>query len=95
MNLTIATGSESLCIEQSELQRWLRANRSRLEHRRGDQLLLSYEDLKPLGIHYSRMTLWRRMKDGTFPKAIKLGGNRIAWRKDELLAWLDALERVG
>jgi predicted DNA-binding transcriptional regulator AlpA len=59
------------------------------------RLLLSYEDLKEFGITYSRMTLWRRMKDQTFPKAVRLGGNRIAWRRDEILAFIDGLERSG
>jgi predicted DNA-binding transcriptional regulator AlpA len=59
------------------------------------RVLLSYEDLKAFGITYSRMTLWRRQKDGTFPKAVRLGGNRIAWRRDEILAFIDGLERSG
>ena len=63
-------------------------------HKLLPQVLLSLKDLKAFGINYSRMTLYRRMKDGPFPKAVRIGGNRIAWRKDELLAWLDGLKRV-
>ena len=39
-----------------------------------------------LGI--SRATFWRRVKDGTFPKPIRIGG-ATRWRRDELLAALD------
>jgi predicted DNA-binding transcriptional regulator AlpA len=59
-----------------------------------DRLLLSFEDLKTLGITYSRMTLWRRMKAGTFPLAVKLGKNRRCWRRDEIVAFIEGLDRV-
>jgi predicted DNA-binding transcriptional regulator AlpA len=59
-----------------------------------DRLLLSYDDLKALGIPYSRVHLGRRMKEGTFPKAVRLGGNRIAWRRDEVMAFIEALPVV-
>lgn len=42
-----------------------------------------------LGI--SRATFWRRVKDGTFPAPIRIGG-ATRWRRDELLA---ALERAA
>jgi predicted DNA-binding transcriptional regulator AlpA len=57
------------------------------------RLLLTYDELKALGIPYSRMTLWRRMRDGTFPAAVRLGGNRICWRRCEIEAWIESLER--
>jgi predicted DNA-binding transcriptional regulator AlpA len=57
------------------------------------RLLLSYDDLRALGINYGRMTLWRRMRAGTFPAAVKLGGNRIAWRRCEIVAWIDSLKK--
>lgn len=41
-----------------------------------------------LGI--SRATFWRRVKDGTLPKPIRLGGS-TRWRRDALLAALDRL----
>jgi prophage regulatory protein len=59
-----------------------------------DDLLLGYEDLKAFGITYSRMQLGRRMKAGTFPKALRLGGNRIVWLRSEILAWLASRDRV-
>lgn len=38
----------------------------------------------------SRATVYRRVKDGTFPKPIKIGENRVVWRYEDLEAWLAA-----
>lgn len=38
----------------------------------------------------SRATFWRRVKDGTFPKPIRLGG-ATRWRRESLLAVVDDL----
>jgi prophage regulatory protein len=45
-------------------------------------------------IPYSRATIYRRVHAGTFPRPVKLGPSRIAWREDEVLAWLDAQPRA-
>ena len=60
-----------------------------------DRLLLSREDLKALGIPYSKSQLYRRMKEGSFPRAVKLGGSRIAWRRDKIVAWINALKTAA
>ncbi len=36
----------------------------------------------------SRATVYRRIKDGSFPKPLKIGINRIAWRQEDLQSWL-------
>ncbi|WP_321803886.1 helix-turn-helix transcriptional regulator [Burkholderia sp. BCC1988] len=36
----------------------------------------------------SRATIYRRMGDGTFPRAIRLGLKAVAWRASEIEAWL-------
>lgn len=36
----------------------------------------------------SRATLWRWVKDGTFPKPFKLGENSTCWCASEIDAWL-------
>lgn len=36
---------------------------------------------------FSRATLWRRIKDGTFPPPVKLGGNLNAWKRAEVTKW--------
>ncbi len=40
-------------------------------------------------IPYSDMHVWRLERDGKFPKRIKIGPNRVAWRLSEILAWID------
>lgn len=39
-----------------------------------------------LGI--SRSTLWRLVRDGDFPNAIKLSPNRVGFDEQELEAWI-------
>jgi predicted DNA-binding transcriptional regulator AlpA len=36
-------------------------------------------------------TLYKWMNEGTFPKPIKIGANRVAWRLSDLEAWRDSL----
>ncbi len=40
-------------------------------------------------VPYSDMHVWRLERDGKFPKRIKIGPNRVAWRLSEILAWID------
>ena len=35
----------------------------------------------------SPASLWRKVKDGTFPKPIKLSAGITAWRNSDLLEW--------
>lgn len=37
---------------------------------------------------FSRMSEWRMVKDGSFPRPIKIG-NRNYWRSDEIQQWID------
>ena len=49
---------------------------------------------------YGRATIYRKMKDGSFPKSLKLGGphkdprafdcRAVAWIEDEIDQWVDA-----
>jgi prophage regulatory protein len=41
----------------------------------------------------SRTTLWRLERQGRFPQRLRLSGNRVGWRSDEVLAWIEALPR--
>lgn len=36
----------------------------------------------------SRATVYRRVKDGSFPKPIRIGENRVVWRYEDLETWL-------
>ncbi len=38
----------------------------------------------------SPATIWRKVKDGTFPEPVKLGERITAWRMEDIEAWLAA-----
>jgi predicted DNA-binding transcriptional regulator AlpA len=39
---------------------------------------------------FSPATIWRKVKDGSFPKPVKLGERITAWHLDDIEAWLTA-----
>jgi prophage regulatory protein len=41
-------------------------------------------------IPYSDMHIWRLEKQGRFPRRIRIGPNRVAWRLSEILEWINA-----
>lgn len=43
-------------------------------------------------VPFSRATLWRNVANQTFPKPVKLSSRVTAWRVEDLLAWMGALE---
>jgi len=48
--------------------------------------------LLPAGpVPYSKVTLWRRVNDGRFPRPMKLDGGKMnVWRLGEVRAWLES-----
>jgi len=38
-------------------------------------------------------TVYRRMKEGTFQKQIRIGPNSVAWRQSVIAKWMSDLER--
>lgn len=42
----------------------------------------------------SRTTIWRREREGEFPARVKLSGNAVAWREDEVEEWIEGRPRV-
>lgn len=46
------------------------------------------------GIPWTRSYINRLEKAGKFPVRVKLGPNTIAWREDEIDAWLQSRERA-
>ena len=50
--------------------------------------LLSKADLKSKGIRFSDPTLYRKIKDGTFPRPCKIGANSNAWSEREIQLWI-------
>jgi predicted DNA-binding transcriptional regulator AlpA len=53
------------------------------------QLLLNSDDLRDLGIRYSRAQLWKLVQAGEFPAPIKISQQRSAWIAAEIDAWLE------
>ncbi|BBL58838.1 helix-turn-helix transcriptional regulator [Methylomonas koyamae] len=39
-----------------------------------------------------KSTLYARIKAGTFPKPVKLSARSVAWREEDVQAWLAALQ---
>lgn len=44
---------------------------------------------------FSRTTIWRRIRDGDFPKPVPLGGRRVGWPEREIEAWKAKLLAAG
>ena len=53
--------------------------------------LLTMAELKEL-IPYSSAHVYRLIKQGDFPKPIRLGPNRVAWRTTDIERWIEARE---
>jgi len=51
------------------------------------------EVLRTTGV--STATLYRWIKDGTFPAPVRLGTNSVGWRESEIRDWLESREPVG
>ena len=54
------------------------------------KMLLSADDLRELGIRYSRAQLHKMVARGGFPRPIKISTHRSAWVASEIDAWLEA-----
>lgn len=59
--------------------------------------LLSYKNLKALGITYSREHLFRLEAANKFPRRIYLSAQRVAWLQSEIESFIAdrAAERAG
>lgn len=40
----------------------------------------------------SRSTIYQWMKEGRFPRPVKLGMRLVAWRESDVVAWLESRE---
>ena len=36
----------------------------------------------------ARATIWRKVKDGSFPSPVKISDNRVAWYEHEINEWM-------
>ena len=55
------------------------------------KILITHDDLPRLGINYSKSTLLRWEKAGTFPKRVKLGAHSVAWFASEVMQHIHQL----
>lgn len=46
--------------------------------------------LVPAIVPFSAATLWRKVKDGTFPAPVKLSPRVTAWEASKIRAWIEA-----
>ena len=53
----------------------------------GDRLIKLPEVLRLTGL--SRSTLYRKLKEGDFPRPVQLGKRAVAWRESEVIAWIN------
>ena len=47
----------------------------------------------PEVVGLSRVTIWRKVRDGTFPPPIELAENAIGWPEDIIDTWLESRPR--
>jgi len=40
-------------------------------------------------IPFSKSTIWRKSRAGTFPKPVKISDNITAWKAEEIHAWMN------
>ena len=55
------------------------------------QMLRPTEVMARTGL--SRTTIWRKVKDGSFPNPLVLGKNSIGWPAQTITDWLESRER--
>ena len=55
--------------------------------------ILTYEDLRPLGIDATKNCLWRHERLGLFPRRVKVSPGKVGWVADEVERFLK--ERIS
>ena len=52
---------------------------------------LREKQLRQLGFApFARSTMWRRIKQGTYPAPVKLSERVTVWRVEDVLAWVES-----
>lgn len=59
---------------------------------RAGSCYLRQAQLIPRILPFSAATLWRKVKNGTFPKPIKLSDRITAWRVSDVHNWMESRE---
>lgn len=55
--------------------------------------LLTLKEVIPL-VTMKRSWILQQVKDGNFPKPVRLGPRCVRWRKREVLEWIKSLQKV-
>ena len=55
-----------------------------------DSRVLHYPELKELGVRYSKSHLYKLIKDGNFPKSMRLTDNIVVWLREDIEAWIQS-----
>lgn len=55
------------------------------------RLMPLQEVMKVTGI--ARATIYKKINEGSFPKAVKLSSTCVRWRSDEIETWIQQLPR--
>jgi prophage regulatory protein len=55
--------------------------------------LMRFKKLRE-NVALGRTTIWQMVKDGRFPAPVRIGKNGIAWRSDEIQAWIKSREKA-
>ena len=53
--------------------------------------LVSLKDLEAQGVRLSAATIWRKVRNGSFPRPVRVSAGRVAWVKSEIEAWKQGL----
>jgi len=53
-----------------------------------DNGFLRQSQLIPAIVPFAAATLWRKVKNGTFPKPVKLSDRVTAWKVEDVRAWI-------
>lgn len=43
----------------------------------------------------SKATIYRKMGDGSFPRAVKIGKSRVAWRQSDIANWIAEAQPIA
>jgi prophage regulatory protein len=61
-------------------------------HRTTDRLIRRKELVRIIG--YSSTSIWRRIKEGSFPLAVRIGPAAVAWKLSEVEEWMNSRQTV-
>jgi len=59
-----------------------------------EERLLRRQEVEAL-TSLGKVCIYRRVKEGSFPRPVYLGGRRVAWRLSEVRRWMDERPAAG